>query len=122
MNDVAPCTMIEVARKYGVELTCTNSRQQSDIDSKKERERQSLSLSQVTQADPYRPDWYGLLQKILVDVRLLCTFHLDQANGALCNAEDCMVNIDIGSRHFSLKFCHGRATSRHDSGLDVLQW
>ena len=24
MNDVAPCTMIEVARKYGVELTCTN--------------------------------------------------------------------------------------------------
>ena len=33
-----------------------------------------------------------------------------------------MVNIDIGSRHFDLKFCHGRTTGGHDGGLDVLQW
>ena len=34
------------------------------------------------------PDIYRLLQKVLVDLRLFCAFHLYQANGALCNAED----------------------------------
>ena len=63
----------------------------------------------------------GLLQEVIIDVRLICPLHLDQANGAFCNAEDRMVNIDIGPRHFNLKFCHGRTTSRHDRGLEVLQ-
>ena len=64
---------------------------------------------------------YGLLQA-LVDLRLLCTFHLNQVNGAFCDTEDGMVNIDIGSWHFDLEFCHGRTTRGHHSGLDVLQW
>ena len=85
--------MIEVARKYGVELACANLRQESGIDSKKKRERQSLSLSQTTQAGLCCPDRNGLLQEVLIDVRLICTFHLDQANGAFCDPEDCMVNI-----------------------------
>ena len=43
---MAQCTMIEVARKYGVELACANLRQESGIDSKKkEGEAKPLPLS-----------------------------------------------------------------------------
>jgi len=78
MNDRSPMHHDRRVRKYGVELACTNSQQQGGIDSKKKRERrQSLSLSQVMQAEPCRPDRNGLLQEILIDLRLIWTFHLD---------------------------------------------
>ena len=88
INDRSAMHHDREARKYGVELACTNSQQQSGIDYKKKRERQSLSLSQIMQAEPYRPDRNGLLQEILIDLRLIWTFHLYQANGAFCDAED----------------------------------
>ena len=59
---------------------------------KTKRERQRLSLPSMTPlrhgSQNQTPDIYRLLQKVLVDLWLFCTFHLDQANGALCNAED----------------------------------
>ncbi len=107
---------------------------------KKERERQRPSLSRlhdfVTVLRTLTPDRYRLLNRCVlrtqrivcygllqgfVDLRLLCAFHLDQTNSTVRDAEDCVVNVDIRSWHFHLKFCHGRTTSRHDGGLDILQ-
>ena len=78
-------------------------------------------LNFVTALRALTPDCPALLQEVLIDVGLVCTFHLDQTNSAFHDAEDCVVNVDIGSRHFHLKFCHGRTTRRHHGGLDILQ-